>query len=234
MGMKLMSESLDTIGVMARSVADCALFAGSVARRDLGNPEIKPERAPRIGICRSPSWPRAEPETEALLAALPDRLRRAGAYVEERELPEAFAVIADAHPTVQYAESAASMGWELAHHRGAISDTLMELLDRGLATDGARLESAREALRGSRAAFPAALEGLDILLTPSAPGVAPVGLNSTGNAVFNFIWTSLHVPCVTVPAETGPAGLPLGIQIVGRRDEDIAALSWAQWVAAAL
>ena len=42
------------------------------------------------------------------------------------------------------------------------------------------------------------------------------------------------MPCVTVPAGTGPDGLPLGIQIVGRRGEDRAALAWAQWVAAAL
>ena len=63
-GMKLMSESLDTVGVMARSVADCALFAGAVAGRDLGDPDARPERAPRIGICRSPAWDGALPETE--------------------------------------------------------------------------------------------------------------------------------------------------------------------------
>ena len=68
-GMKLMSESLDTVGVMARSVADCALFAGAVAGRDLGDPDARPERAPRIGICRSPAWDKALPETQALLAA---------------------------------------------------------------------------------------------------------------------------------------------------------------------
>jgi Asp-tRNA(Asn)/Glu-tRNA(Gln) amidotransferase A subunit family amidase len=234
LGMKLMAESLDTVGVMARSVADCALFAGAVARRDLGNPDMRPGRAPRIAVCRSPSWDRAAPETEALLARLPGVLSRAGAAVEERELPEAFSAIVAAHPIVQHAEGAQSMGWELAHHRSEISATLLELLDRGLATDGAALEAARATLRERRAAFPAAVEGLDILLTPAAPGIAPLGLGSTGNAVFNFIWTSLHVPCVTVPAGEGPAGLPLGIQIVGRRGDDRATLAWAQWVASAL
>src|ERR1019366_4280017 len=62
-GMKIMSDSLDTVGVMARSVADCALFAGAVSGRDLGDPDTKPERAPRIGICRSPGWHAAAPET---------------------------------------------------------------------------------------------------------------------------------------------------------------------------
>ena len=67
-----------------------------------------------------------------------------------------------------------------------------------------------------------------------APGEAPKGLEWTGDPAFNFIWTSLGVPCVTVPAGTGPNGLPLGIQVVGRAGEDRAVLAWAQWVAAAI
>jgi Asp-tRNA(Asn)/Glu-tRNA(Gln) amidotransferase A subunit family amidase len=82
--------------------------------------------------------------------------------------------------------------------------------------------------------FAKATEGLDVLITPSAPGEAPRGLEWTGDPTFNFIWTSIHVPCVTVPAGVGPNGLPLGIQIVGREGEDRAVLAWAQWVAAAL
>ncbi len=111
---------------------------------------------------------------------------------------------------------------------------LREILDRGLAHAEAERRAAGETFRDLQARFPAALEGLDILLTPAAPGEAPAGLGWTGDPAFNFIWTSLHVPCVTVPAGTGPNGLPLGIQIVARRGEDRAALAWAQWVAAAL
>src|SRR3984885_14868455 len=86
-GMKIMADSLDTIGVIARTVADCALFAGAVSGRDLGNPDSKPETAPRIGICRSPTWDAAAPETRALLARVTDCLGRAGASVSQRELP---------------------------------------------------------------------------------------------------------------------------------------------------
>ena len=66
-GMKVMSDSLDTVGVMARTVADCALFAGAVSGRDLGDPEVRPDHAPRVGLCRSPSWHLAGTETVALL-----------------------------------------------------------------------------------------------------------------------------------------------------------------------
>ena len=85
-----------------------------------------------------------------------------------------------------------------------------------------------------QAGFPAVLSGVDVLVTPAAPGEAPVGIEWTGDASFNLIWTSLHVPCVTVPAGVGPNGMPLGIQVVGRRGEDRAVLAWAQWVAAAV
>ena len=128
-GMKLMSESLDTVGVMARSVADCALFAGAVAGRDLGDPDVRPERAPRIGICRSPAWDAALPETQALLPRVAAALARAGATVVDRELSPSVAAIAEAHPIVMNNESGRALGWELANAREQISEGLRERLE---------------------------------------------------------------------------------------------------------
>jgi Asp-tRNA(Asn)/Glu-tRNA(Gln) amidotransferase A subunit family amidase len=233
-GMKLMSDSLDTIGVIARSVADCALFAGAVAAADLGDPDQRPPRAPRIGLCRSPVWDHALPETQSLFAGTAAKLARAGASLTDRALPGPIPRLVEAHPIVMNGESARAMGWELAHARAEISEQLLKRLEFGLAQSTATLAEARATFVAARHAFPAAIEGLDILLTPAAPGEAPEGLGSTGDPVFNSIWTSLHVPCVTVPAGTGPRGLPLGIQIVGRQGEDRATLSWAAWVEAAL
>jgi Asp-tRNA(Asn)/Glu-tRNA(Gln) amidotransferase A subunit family amidase len=233
-GMKLMSDSLDTVGVMARSVADCAFFAGAVSGRDLGDPDAHPGRAPRIGICRSPSWDMAAPETEALLARVEVASARAGAKVEARELPEAFAALKTAHPIVMNAESARALGWELATHPDGLSEGLRERMEFGMNQTEAALTEAYDVFARTQHAFPEAMAGLDVLVTPSAPGEAPNGLEWTGDPAFNFIWTSLHVPCVTVPVGTGPNGLPLGIQIVGRHGEDRAVLAWARWVESAL
>jgi Asp-tRNA(Asn)/Glu-tRNA(Gln) amidotransferase A subunit family amidase len=233
-GMKLMSESLDTVGVMARSVADCALFAGAVAGRDLGDPDARPDRAPRIGICRSPAWDKALPETQALLPRVAAALARAGASVVERELKPGVAAIAEAHPAVMNSESARALGWELANVREQISEGLRERLEFGLSRSEAEIAAAHSVFDRAQREFPLCMEGLDALVTPSAPGQAPAGLEWTGDPVFNLIWTSLHVPCVTVPAGTGPDGLPLGIQIVTRIGEDRQALAWAQWVAAVI
>ena len=233
-GMKLMSDSLDTIGVLARSVADCALFAGAVSGRDLGDPDVRPVGAPRIGLCRSPSWDLAAPETAALLDRVAGALGRAGATVRDRELPAAFSELVRAHPIVMNSESGRALGWELTAARDGISPGLLERLEFGLGCSEAERTEALEVFASTQAVFPSAMDGLDVLVTPSAPGEAPAGLDWTGDPAFNFIWTSLHVPCVTVPVGTGPNGLPLGIQIVGRAGEDRQVLAWAQWVAAAV
>jgi amidase len=234
LGMKVMSESLDTIGVMARSVADCALFAGAVAGRDLGDPDTATGVAPRIGICPGPSGAEATPETLALLERAATTLAAAGAIIVRRPLPDAYAALATAQPLVMNAESAASMGWELANHRSEISEILLDRLEWGLSQGAASLDAARDVMAQMQAHFAGIMEDVDILLTPSAPGEAPHGLEWTGDPVFNAPWTALHVPCVTIPAGTGPAGLPLGLQIVAAKGADRAALAWAQWIASHL
>ncbi len=232
-GMKLMSESLDTVGVMARSVADCALLTGAVTGLDLGDPD-EAVPAPRIGLCWTAMRGRAGPETEALMERAAGQLARAGAVVREHVLPPAFDGMEDAHRVVMNAESARAMGWELAAHRDRISPGLVEALAWGLAQGGPALLAARRTFRELQDAFPSAMEGLDVLVTPAAPGEAPNGIGWTGDPSFNLIWTGLHVPCVTVPAGTGPNGLPLGIQFVGRPGDDREVLAWAAWAAAAL
>jgi Asp-tRNA(Asn)/Glu-tRNA(Gln) amidotransferase A subunit family amidase len=85
-----------------------------------------------------------------------------------------------------------------------------------------------------RAVFPAVFDDIDVLLTPSAPGEAPKGIDSTGSSLFNRNWTLLGVPCVTLPAGSGSQGLPIGAQLVGRYDGDAQLLTWAEWVRRAL
>ena len=229
-GMKVMASGLDTVGILARSVADCALLTRAVTGRDLGNPEDGTERAPRIGLCRSPAWDSAAPETAALLHDAADRFARAGAAVAEVELPAVFARALTLHQVIMNAESARAMGWELTHRRELISGELQERLGWGLAQPPALLDEANETFMAARGAFNAVMEGFDCLLTPSAPGEAPHGVSWTGDPAFNSLWTGLHVPCVTVPSGTGPGGMPLGLQVVARFGDDAGALRWAEWV----
>ena len=233
-GMKVMSESLDTIGALARSVADAALLIGAVSGRDLGNPEAKPARAPRLLLCLGLHAGQAAPETLALMERAAEAAARAGAEVTRGELPPVVTAAAGAHPVVMNGESAQALAWELAHHRGQISQALLEKLEPARALGARTLEEARATFAAARAAFPGAMAGYDAILTPAAPGEAPEGLGWTGDPAFNLLWTALHAPAVSVPAGQGPHGLPLGVQLVAAPGRDRDALCWAEWMRQAL
>jgi Asp-tRNA(Asn)/Glu-tRNA(Gln) amidotransferase A subunit family amidase len=152
-GVKLVSETLDTIGVIARSVADCALFVGAVSGQDLCYPDIRPEHAPRIGVCRSPTWSKAQPETRLLLADVAAALLRAGARLTEHELPSDFDIAFQTFPQVLNREAAHGLGWELTHARNQISPSLREQLDTGLAVTWEQYSRAVAALGQVRDRF---------------------------------------------------------------------------------
>ncbi|WP_198378032.1 amidase [Neoroseomonas rubea] len=233
-GMKVMSESLDTIGVMARSVADCALAMSAMTGIDHGDPSAKAPRAPRLALVMGPTAGQAAPETLALMERAAEACRRAGAELVPLDLPAACGAAVDAHPHVMNMESAEAIGWEIDRAGAQLSPVLAERMGWARAQPVAKLIEGRAAFAAARAAYADAVAGFDAVLTPSAPGEAPEGLGWTGDPAFNTLWTLLHVPCVTVPAGTGPRGLPLGVQVAGRIGEDAAALAWAEWVRAAL
>ena len=229
-GMKVMSESLDTVGVLTRTVGDAALFMAGITGCDLGNPDIKPGRAPRLGVCLGPTADQALPETRALMDRAASACARAGAVLVPLELPAAVAALIQAHPLVMNAESAQSIAWEVDHAGALLSEGLRERMQWGAAQTPAALDAARQVFRDAQAAFADVIAGVDAILTPSAPGEAPAGLGWTGDPSFNFIWTCLWVPCVTVPVASGPQGLPLGVQVVTGFGQDRAALAWGEWV----
>jgi Asp-tRNA(Asn)/Glu-tRNA(Gln) amidotransferase A subunit family amidase len=233
-GMKVMSESLDTIGVLARSVADCALAMGAMAGRNYGDPEARPERAPRLGLTLGPEPGKAAPETLALLDRAATAARKAGAEVVQFTLPPVLLRAAELHPVLMNCETAQALAWELNTARAQLSPVLLERLDWARSLPMAEFREARIAHTTAIDAFAGLTAGLDALLTPAAPGEAPAGLGWTGDPAFNALWTGLWGPNVTVPAGTGPKGLPLGVQLVGRIGEDRAVLAWARWIQAAL
>ncbi|ONG58306.1 amidase [Pseudoroseomonas deserti] len=226
-GMKVMAESLDTIGVFGKRAADCALFAGVLTNQDLSGVA---ETAPRIALCSGPAEGRLTPETRTLLDDTAHRLSAAGAKVTTLVLPEAVLAVDQAHPTVMHGETLQALAWERAHHRGQMSEVLNERLDWAEKMTAATLAQGRATFAAGRAAFADLMADHDILLTASAPGEAPEGLDWTGEPVCNALWTALHGPCITLDAARGPAGMPLGIQLVAPFGWDAALLGWAQWV----
>jgi amidase len=229
-GVKLFAESLDTVGVFARSVVDAAFFVGAITGSpSLSKPDFENDGF-RIGFCRTHSWSEVAPEAATIVESVVESLATSGARISPVELPDEFAALQSAHATIQGFEAARNFRFEREEHRSSLSPVLLSMLDEGAAVSEVRYNEARDLARACRAALSGIFGSCHVLITASATGEAPKGLESTGNPVMNRIWTALHTPCVTVPAADGPNGLPLGIQIVGRPGEDAQTLAAADWI----
>ena len=229
-GVKPVSDSLDTLGIFANTVEDAALALTLLSGRRTPDFAAKVS-VPRIGFVRTSRWKDADDATHAALEAAASRLSAAGADVKDAALPPAAEALFDAQGLIMNFEAARALAWEQAHHRDAISAALRKRLDEGWAVSREQYDGALRTARDAQLQFADLMRGFDLLLTPSAKGEAPQGLASTGDALFNRVWTMLGVPCITLPWGRGPNRLPLGAQFVSSFGEDNALLARAQWAA---
>jgi Asp-tRNA(Asn)/Glu-tRNA(Gln) amidotransferase A subunit family amidase len=230
-GAKLLSAMCDTIGWFGRSVADLALVAEAFRLRDLAAQKSVSVKGLKVAVCKTPYWKQAEPAAQQALAAAAERLQKAGAHIEELELPARFGSLYDAQMTLTYGEGGPAFLPELLIHGDRLHVEFREMADNKRAVTGAMMVEAYDVAADCRKAFDALFNGFDVVLTPSAPGEAPEGLHTTGDWVFNGMWTVMHMPCLAIPCITGPKGLPVGIQIVGPRYSDARLLKIAAAVA---
>ncbi|HXP32197.1 MAG TPA: amidase [Stellaceae bacterium] len=231
-GTKTLAHSLDTIGGLARDVRDVALFIAALTDRPALVPDDLPAE-PRLGLYRTPPFDQAEPATLAALEQAASRLSRAGIAVTERGAFAAFGELVAVQDTVMLYESARNLAWEYQNRAAAITLATQQMLENGFDIAGAAYEAARAKAATARARIAEFFGDLDAVLVPAARGEAPVG-TATGDPVFNRAWTLLHLPCVTLPGARGPAGMPVGVQIVGRPGEDARLLAVACRIEAAL
>jgi amidase len=224
------SGSLDTLGLIARSIEDIALYR-DVLLGVTPEPLTAESGAPRIGFCRTHLWPILEPTTQRLLEDAAERLAQAGAKVSEVTLPAEFERLMDAHRWISSFEFARNFTWEIENHWERISERLRNgRLKDGLSCSFERYREARAFAEQCRAMMNDLFGECDVLLTASATGEAPLGLQSTGNAAPSTLWTALHVPSVTVPVFKGPAALPVGAQLIARRNDDRRLFTAARWL----
>uniref|UniRef100_UPI001F3AD52D amidase n=1 Tax=Falsiroseomonas oryziterrae TaxID=2911368 RepID=UPI001F3AD52D len=229
-GVRTNTEAYDTVGLMARAVEDVALLRAAIM--EIPHAAPRPVDAPRIAIVRTAHWDQASPATQAAIADAARAFAAAGAQVSELELPAEFAGLREAHRIVCGFESVRNYADELERSGHLVSADFRA--ERASVGEAATLAEFRAALRlghACRARMDAIMaeSGLHALLTPSAPDEAPPGLAHTGQPIFNYLWTNMSVPCVTLPFTRGPNGMPIGVQLVARRHEDAMLLDVAAW-----
>ncbi len=239
-GAMLLSRTLDHVGVFARSVTDAALMADVMAGFDDEDPDTRPLAAPQLALTaaaepplpprfafvKGPAWKAADPMLDDAFSEL---VAAIGDNAQLVEIGSAFERAVEFHGVVMATEMAHNFRRDLAQGGEALSPQLRELLTRGqkyTAFDYLEATAAAAALNGT---LDELFNEYDAILTASAPGEAPVG-TATGNPVFCSTWTYLGTPAVSLPLLEGPNGMPIGVQLIGRRGNDARLLRTARWL----
>lgn len=236
-GVTMQSHTLDTVGVFTRDPRSAAIALAALTGSETDDPTLVPARAslpvldaasrgPVFGFVQPPEWDRATPETQAALTQLARDLEAVPVT-----LPSGFDDVAAQRACI----NAVEMAWHYRRYRANGWDQLSDLtrgaMDIGAATHATEYVAAVQQREPLYAALDQVMSQVDCLLCPSALGAAPEGLESTGDAIFNGLWTFMGTPCVTLPLPHAPGTLPLGVQIVGKRGEGKALLAKAIWLA---
>jgi Asp-tRNA(Asn)/Glu-tRNA(Gln) amidotransferase A subunit family amidase len=239
-GILKLSRTLDTVGVFARSLEDIALLVEPLVGYDERDPDTRPRArmpfnevlasepplAPRFGFVKTPMWERCEGSTREAF----DELREAlGGQCEELELPPSWAAAWDWHRTIMEAEMAFNLDPEWERGREQLSPALRQQLERGRAIPALAYQQAVAKIPRLLGAFDEWFSRVDALITPATAGEAPAA-DTTGDPSFCTLWTLAGLPALSLPLMTGPAGLPLGVQLVGERLRDARLLRSARWL----
>lgn len=230
-GVKLMSDTLDTVGGFARTVENVALLAAVLTGDDalrLGEggaaSAVADASAARVGLFRGPHWDVVGDDVRTLWEHVARRVGR------EVASPDWFAPLTALQIDVMQHEAARSLAWEHADRSAQLSDRMRTLLDAGAAIDGGMHRHNIEATRIARRRAETLFAHHDVLLAPSAAGEAGPWEEGTGDPLFGRAWTLLGLPCLHLPLGVGANGLPIGLQAVGAMGDDARVLRAGAWL----
>jgi Asp-tRNA(Asn)/Glu-tRNA(Gln) amidotransferase A subunit family amidase len=241
-GILSLSRSLDHVGVFGRSLEDVALLAEELVGWREADPDTQPRarvpfRAlaaeappvePMFAFIKTPHWEKASADMKEAFAEVVQAL---GDRVEEVDLSITAADAWSRHKTIMEAEMAANLEKEWTAGRDRLSAQLRALIERGREVHAVDYQRALRGVPSLIESFEDMfVERYDAILTPAAPGSAPKGLTSTGDPAFCTLWSLTGLPALTLPVLQDSAGLPIGVQLVGRRHFDGRLLRTARWL----
>lgn len=229
-GVMELCHSLDTLGFLTREIGDIALMRAALLGESPDVTLRDPQDAPRIGLVRTKHWPEADAITHDVVEGAANKLSEAGAVVDVPDLPEGFDRLTEAHVTIMQYEASRGRAFEFYQHRDGLTDVFRNFVEEGQGVSREDYLAAQSVAVQCRRGIDTVFDSYDLLLTPSAVGEAIELAPLTGNPMFSRLWTLLHLPLLNLPVATGPQGLPVGIQLVGRHGADNKLLADAQWV----
>jgi Asp-tRNA(Asn)/Glu-tRNA(Gln) amidotransferase A subunit family amidase len=244
-GVLTQSPPLDTIGVFARSLEDLALIADVLMRFDAQDSAMIPIAPPCIGkvlnqevpaeqhfaFVRSPVWEQVEQVTKDGLRELIDAVNeRQEKTIDIVDLPTPFAELHEDHRKIMEADLARNFADEYERGKSELSTVLREMIERGQQVSASDYENALAKMQDYDVFLEEIFDEYDAILTPATPGPAPAGIDATGSPVMNTIWTFCGTPAINVPLLQSPEGLPIGVQMVGAKNDDARLFRSTRWL----
>ncbi|WP_033066979.1 amidase [Thalassospira australica] len=241
-GVLSQSPSLDTIGVFANSVNGAALVAESLFGHDAGDPATTPSPTPRLfdvakgkplvtpmfGFVRPPQFD--DVADEETVMAFREVTGMLGDQCFEVPLPKAFDDAASLRAQINFAEMAKDFYAYEKRGRDQLSPEIVEAIDKGNDVKARDYLAALDWRKVLNAGLDEVFNRCDAIITPATPGPAPANLQTTGNPIFNGLWTYCGTPAVTIPVLWAQNGMPMGIQLVGRVGDDARLMRTANWL----
>lgn len=240
-GILMQSHTLDTVGLLARSIEDLALLTDVVAAPDptdsvsytRSQPGLRQTAMddvpmpPLFAVVATPAWDSGA--SPVMKAAFNEFVEALGASCHVVDPPSAADAI-EAQRIVQLAENASYYAPLLERAPELISPGLTKRLEEGLAVSARQYIDALRARERLYGAIDEITTNYSAILTLAAPGPAPrMEEGITGSPIFNGLWTYYGAPCVSLPLMEAD-GLPVGVQLVGGRGDDGRLLRTARWL----
>lgn len=231
-GQKIYSLILDTLGFYARSVEDLELLGAVFGLKDDQEPEPLNTglKGLKIAFLKTMVWDHAGPGTQNAWEEGRKSLKDAGAEVEDIDFPTEFAKLAEWHTCVLFSDGRVGFRPEYKTDKANLDSFLIELVEEKHGYTRKQYTEAFDGISALRPKWDAIADKYAAVVVPSVPDEAPVGLESTGSAIFQGIWTALHAPIINIPGFKGENGMPVGLSLVNGRYKDQALLNVAKEV----
>ena len=223
------SPSIDTLGLMSRSVDDIALFRSILLEEELVSIKKVDLSKIKIGFVRTPHWEKTDDSTKEAFEHFVKSLRSNKLNIKDLEIDKLISKSDTLHLDISGYEFKRSISHERFNYYDQLSDQLRNgRLNDGYQVSNKNYQLALKELSILKSQIDAVFQETDLIITPSAPGEALRGLEYTGSPIFNTTWSLNGNPCITLPLFKGKQELPIGCQLVTKFGNDDQLLNYAK------
>jgi len=240
-GILKQSDKLDQVGIFGKSVEDVALLAKVLIKKDLFDPSTihysaedmvevcnkGPLFDPKFIFYKTKNWKNIDKESQRSFEIFIKTFKK---NIEVFDTPSYFEDIPKYHKIIHETDMANNFQLYYKKYKKKLSKEMVSAIERGLKNSAIEYAEAIDFMKRSYDSYKEVFEDYHGVLTPASSGVAPKGLGNTGSPEFSTVWTYLGLPSISLPLLTGKNDLPLGIQLIGDKHDDLRFLGVASWI----